>query len=66
MADPTTLQYLRSIEDTVKSIDGKVDQHAGRLTSLETTRERQRGIMIAGGAGVTFFSWLVSHLAGKS
>lgn len=67
MADPTTLQYLKSIDDRTTRMEDRMEEtfgfHQERISSLEKTRERQRGIMVAGGGGVTFFSWLIAHLS---
>ncbi len=62
MADDPTLEYLKSIDERTARIEGKLDGHADRLSSLEETRAKQRGVMAAGGAAVTMFSGLASWI----
>lgn len=60
--DPLMLQYLKSIDDKTTRIEEKLDKHDDRIGSLEDTRAKQRGIMIAGGTGVTLLSGFLSWL----
>lgn len=65
--DDQTFRLIMSrfdtLEDGIKSINDTLDP---RISSLETTRTKQHGIMIGGGALVTFFagmfSWVINHV----
>lgn len=62
-------ELLSYIKDSVDRIEAKQDAQSARISSLEETRTTQKGMMIGGGAVVTFFAgctaWLVDHW-GKS
>ncbi len=66
MSDETMLHYVKSIADGVIRLEEKMDLMSAdqndRISSLETTREQQRGIMIGGGTMVTLFAGAVTWL----
>lgn len=43
MSDPTVLQYLKSIENTVNKIDARLDGHAVEISSLKEFRSEMHG-----------------------
>lgn len=55
-----------SLEDGIGHIKGVLDDQDRRIGSLDDTRSNQRGIMLGGGAAVTFFAgvatWIVDHM----
>lgn len=67
--DPQAFQLLMdrfdSVDDELKEIKAAFNSQELRISSLEDTRSRQRGIMIGGGMVVTFcasmFTWVVDH-----
>lgn len=65
MTQPIILQYLKDIKENTLRIEQKMDTHDTRIKSLEDTRTSQRGMMLGGGAVVTFFAgisaWVVDH-----
>jgi len=65
MTDPLILQYLKDIKEAVTRVEDKQDIQDNRLNGHDLKFERQSGVMIGGGAVVTFFAglaaWVVDH-----
>lgn len=64
------IDYIKeSLDKLHEKFDATVEKHDDRLKSLERTRANQRGIMVGGGAVVTFFAgvvaWVVDHMGGQ-
>ena len=62
------MKRFDTIEEGIGDIKSTMVSQDGRILSLENTRTNQSGIMVGGGAVVTFFAgvvtWLVDHLGG--
>lgn len=59
------MKRFDSVENGISDLKEGMGLYGERIESLEDTRTQQRGIMIGGGAVVTFFAglaaWLVDH-----
>lgn len=71
MSDPI-LHYLKSIDDRTARmeirIDETLDKHQDKLNEHDKKFERQKGLMVGGGAVIAFIGacigWVLDHLRG--
>lgn len=60
---PLILQYLKDLRDQLTRIEDRFDGQGARISSLEETRAKQNGVVLAFSAGLASLCGLASWLA---